>query len=212
MQRLGAEGWSLEYRASVAQWKVDLLAQRPKTAKLVENERLRDYVEERLSGSVRDDVLHDRAQDSCRGSHDAGHPTFNRGNRASEDLTCVGAEQVGDDARQLGRLGQNSGRKEAVRDCWPVLTMASSEARPLVVASASATMTRTGSGVSPAAIPASSDMSVWRPVRSLTAMSTGPLSAAASSASTRMSPASVAIAARGFGAPAVVNTSSGAVR
>jgi IS30 family transposase len=46
-------GGRLEYRASVAQWKADLLAQRPKSAKLVENERLRDYVEERLSGSVR---------------------------------------------------------------------------------------------------------------------------------------------------------------
>jgi IS30 family transposase len=36
-------GGKLEYRASVAQWKADLLALRPKTAKLVANERLRDY-------------------------------------------------------------------------------------------------------------------------------------------------------------------------
>lgn len=43
----------LEYRASVAQWKADLLATRPKTAKLVANERLRDYVQERLAGAVR---------------------------------------------------------------------------------------------------------------------------------------------------------------
>lgn len=43
----------LEYRASVAQWKAELVAQRPKTAKLVANERLRDYVQERLSGQVR---------------------------------------------------------------------------------------------------------------------------------------------------------------
>ena len=42
----------LEYRASVAQWKAELVAQRPKTAKLVANERLRDYVQERLSGQV----------------------------------------------------------------------------------------------------------------------------------------------------------------
>lgn len=34
----------LEYRASVAQWKADLVARRPKTAKLVENERLRRRV------------------------------------------------------------------------------------------------------------------------------------------------------------------------
>ena len=33
----------LEYRASVAQWKADLLARRPKAAKLVANERLHQY-------------------------------------------------------------------------------------------------------------------------------------------------------------------------
>src|SRR5919206_1599059 len=43
----------LEYRASVAQWKADLLARRPKAAKLVTNQRLREYVQERLSGQVR---------------------------------------------------------------------------------------------------------------------------------------------------------------
>jgi IS30 family transposase len=43
----------LEYRASVAQWKSDLVAQRPKAAKLVVNDRLRDYVQDRLSGIVR---------------------------------------------------------------------------------------------------------------------------------------------------------------
>jgi len=43
----------LEYRASVAQWKAELIARRPKTAKLAVNERLREYVEERLSGQVR---------------------------------------------------------------------------------------------------------------------------------------------------------------
>ncbi len=46
-------GGKLEYRASVAQWKADLVAQRPKTAKLVDNPRLRDYVQDRLSGVVR---------------------------------------------------------------------------------------------------------------------------------------------------------------
>jgi IS30 family transposase len=45
-------GGTLDYRASVAQWKAELLAQRPKTAKLVANERLREYVQERLSGQV----------------------------------------------------------------------------------------------------------------------------------------------------------------
>jgi IS30 family transposase len=45
-------GGRLDYRASVAQWKADLVARRPKTAKLVANERLRDYVQQRLSGQV----------------------------------------------------------------------------------------------------------------------------------------------------------------
>src|SRR3954449_3518305 len=46
-------GGRLDYRASVAQWKAELLARRPKTAKLVTNDRLRQYVQERLSGQVR---------------------------------------------------------------------------------------------------------------------------------------------------------------
>jgi len=46
-------GGKLDYRASVAQWKAELVAQRPKTAKLVANERLRDYVQERLAGQIR---------------------------------------------------------------------------------------------------------------------------------------------------------------
>ncbi|MDX2710205.1 helix-turn-helix domain-containing protein, partial [Streptomyces sp. PA03-6a] len=46
-------GGKLDYRASVAQWKADLLALRPKQAKLVTHQRLHDYVQERLSGHVR---------------------------------------------------------------------------------------------------------------------------------------------------------------
>jgi IS30 family transposase len=46
-------GGKLEYRASVAQWKAELMTRRPKTAKLAVNERLREYVQERLSGQVR---------------------------------------------------------------------------------------------------------------------------------------------------------------
>lgn len=42
-----------EYRATVAQWKAQQAAKRPKIAKLVGNERLRDYVQERLDGTVR---------------------------------------------------------------------------------------------------------------------------------------------------------------
>jgi IS30 family transposase len=46
-------GGKLDYRASVAQWKADLVARRPKTAKLVANEQVREYVQERLAGQVR---------------------------------------------------------------------------------------------------------------------------------------------------------------
>ena len=46
-------GGKLQYRASVAQWKSELMARRPKTAKLVNNPRLRAYVQERLDGRVR---------------------------------------------------------------------------------------------------------------------------------------------------------------
>jgi Helix-turn-helix domain len=46
-------GGRLDYRASVAQWKADLVAQWPKTARLVASQRLREYVQERLSGQVR---------------------------------------------------------------------------------------------------------------------------------------------------------------
>lgn len=41
-----------EYRASVAQWKAEKAARRPKIAKLATHERLRAYVSERLSGAV----------------------------------------------------------------------------------------------------------------------------------------------------------------
>ncbi len=41
------------YRALVAQWKAQQAAKRPKTSKLVGNEVLREYVQERLAGNVR---------------------------------------------------------------------------------------------------------------------------------------------------------------
>jgi len=45
-------GGKREYRASVAQWKADLAARRPKTAKLAADRRLHAYVQERLSGRI----------------------------------------------------------------------------------------------------------------------------------------------------------------
>lgn len=47
-------GGKLEYRASVAQWKSELVARRPKMVKLVTNEQLREYVQDRLAGAVKD--------------------------------------------------------------------------------------------------------------------------------------------------------------
>ncbi len=44
----------LEYRASVAQWKAELVAKRPKPCKLTTNPRLHHYVQDRLEGKVRD--------------------------------------------------------------------------------------------------------------------------------------------------------------
>lgn len=46
-------GGRLDYRASVAQWKADMAARRPKTPRLVADPRLHAYVQERLSGQVR---------------------------------------------------------------------------------------------------------------------------------------------------------------
>jgi len=45
--------WRLDYKASIAQWHAERRARRPKVAKLVTNDGLRDYVQDRLSGLVR---------------------------------------------------------------------------------------------------------------------------------------------------------------
>ena len=44
--------YRLEYKASIAQWHAERRARRPKVAKLASNERLRKYVQDRLSGEV----------------------------------------------------------------------------------------------------------------------------------------------------------------
>ena len=46
-------GGYLDYRASVAQWKAELMAHRPKPAKLAINAKLREYVADRLAGMIR---------------------------------------------------------------------------------------------------------------------------------------------------------------
>lgn len=45
--------YRLDYKASTAQWHAERRARRPKTAKLVVNDRLRRYVQDRLAGVVR---------------------------------------------------------------------------------------------------------------------------------------------------------------
>jgi IS30 family transposase len=45
-------GGQIDYRASNAQWHADRRAKRPKTAKLVTNQRLRRYVQDRLDGTI----------------------------------------------------------------------------------------------------------------------------------------------------------------
>lgn len=45
-------GGNLEYRATNAQWHADRRARRPKVSKLASNDRLREYVQDRLAGLV----------------------------------------------------------------------------------------------------------------------------------------------------------------
>ena len=47
-------GGTLQYRATVAQWKAERAAKRPKAAKLAHNKRLQTYVQERLWGAILD--------------------------------------------------------------------------------------------------------------------------------------------------------------
>lgn len=42
----------LEYRVTTAQWHADRSAKRPKVAKLAANDRLRDYVQQRLASTI----------------------------------------------------------------------------------------------------------------------------------------------------------------
>jgi len=45
--------WRLDYRASTAQWHAERRARRPKISKLAADERLREYVQDRLAGVIR---------------------------------------------------------------------------------------------------------------------------------------------------------------
>lgn len=60
-RNVATRGGQLEYRASVAQWKAELVARRPKPAKLATNPRLRHYVQDRLAGKIHDADGHEVA-------------------------------------------------------------------------------------------------------------------------------------------------------
>ena len=47
-------GGTLQYRATVAQWKAERAAQRPKVTKLAQNKQLQAYVQDRLAGVILD--------------------------------------------------------------------------------------------------------------------------------------------------------------
>src|SRR5690606_28256532 len=47
-----SRGGQLDYRATAAQWHADRRAKRPKTANLAANDRLRQYVQDRLDGRI----------------------------------------------------------------------------------------------------------------------------------------------------------------
>ena len=47
-------GGTLLYRATVAQWKAERAAERPKASRLAQNDRLKNYVQSRLAGAVTD--------------------------------------------------------------------------------------------------------------------------------------------------------------
>jgi hypothetical protein len=57
------------YLATTAQWKAEIVAKRPKEAKLATNPRLREYVQERLAGNVRrpDGTIVPGPRDNSRG-------------------------------------------------------------------------------------------------------------------------------------------------
>ena len=70
----------LEYRASVAQWKAERFAKRPKPAKLATNAEPRQYVQERLEGKVHD--ADGRKVDGPRQTPFKGRNKRHRGDRS----------------------------------------------------------------------------------------------------------------------------------
>ena len=122
----------LEYRASVAQWKAELVAQRPKTAKLVTNERLREYVQDRLSGAV-------HAPDAERSARRA------RPGRGGTSLIVVTAVGCRDGARSRSPTGFGS--------ISPMMSPCGSAMRPSTRRSTSKAAAHSSVNSSPVCVP-----------------------------------------------------------
>jgi len=85
--------YHLDYKASIAQWHAERRARRPKVAKLVTNELLHDYVQDRLSGRI---TTQDGARVGPPGPEWKGRNKPHRGDRRW--VTAWSPEQI---ARRL---------------------------------------------------------------------------------------------------------------
>ena len=97
-------GGQLEYRASIAQWKAELMAKRPRSAKLAVNDRLREDVQDRLAG----------VQGGPDGMEVPGTP----------EAACVeGQEQTPDARRDAGRRpGAGNRSRTSCRSTSPMMS------------------------------------------------------------------------------------------
>jgi len=92
-------GGKLDYRASVAQWKAELMARRPKAAKLAADGRLREYVQERLSGG--------------------GSPSGRDGGAGARDGALEGPEQANASGPQVGDSVEPGADIQPAEDRFP---------------------------------------------------------------------------------------------
>jgi len=92
-------GGKLDYRASVAQWKAELMARRPKAAKLAADGRLREYVQERLSGG--------------------GSPSRRDGGAGARDGALEGPEQANASGPQVGDSVEPGADIQPAEDRFP---------------------------------------------------------------------------------------------
>jgi transposase len=96
--------YDLVYKASTAQWHAERRARRPKLAKLVVNQRLRDYVQQRLAGEVRD------AEGAVIGPDGPAWKGRNKPNRLDTVLLPLGVDEL--DLHRDGR-SSSAAKKDA---------------------------------------------------------------------------------------------------